>query len=1100
VKRLLPMRPDLKVIITSATIETERFAQHFADADGKPAPIIEVSGRTYPVEVRYRPLVDVAESEDEQDEVRDQITAICDAVDELSAEGPGDILVFLSGEREIRDTADALTRRQLRFTEILPLYARLSTAEQHQVFAPHTGRRIVLATNVAETSLTVPGIKYVIDPGTARISRYSQRLKVQRLPIEEVSQASANQRAGRCGRTSDGICIRLYSQEEFDRRPEFTDPEILRTNLASVILQMIALRLGEMDEFPFIDPPDNRTIRDGYDLLHELSALSDEGKLTGIGRRLARLPVDPRLGRMILEGERNGCLREVLVIAAALSIQDPRERPQDKQQQAAQSHARFADKESDFLSYLNLWDYLHEQQKALSGNQFRRMCKAEYLHYLRVREWQDLFSQLRRAAGEDRGGPSAAPAIRDPEAPELDAQALHTSLLSGLLSHIGLYEQEKREYLGARGAHFAIFPGSVLFRRSPRFVMAAELVETSRLWARTVAKVEPEWVEKLAGHLVRRSYSEPHWSRKAAAVLAYERVMLYGVPLVVQRRVNFGAIDGRLSRELFIRHALVEGDWDTRHEFFARNRELLGEVEELESRARRRDILVDDQTLFDFYDARIPADVVSGRHFDAWWKQERRKQPELLNFDLAMLMNAGAGGISEADFPDFWRSGEHQFPLTYQFEPGTAADGVTVHIPVAALASLSTEGFDWQIPGLREELVTSLLRSLPKVLRRHFVPAPDHAKYALTQMTPYEGTLLESLGRHLHRLAAVEIPYDAWDLSRVPDYLQMTFEVAGEDGAVLASGKDLAAIQERLRPKTREVFHTTVSDVEQSGLTSFPADEIPRSVERKRMGYTVKGFPALHDEGDSVGVRIYESEAEQQKAMWRGTRRLLMLNLPFSPVRYLSSRLGNAAKLALSRAPHGSVAALLDDCVACAVDRVIAENGGPAWNPADFAKLHEKVRADLFDAFEQVVSKVELILTHVYEIERRLRGITNVSYVVAVNDIRRQLAALIRTGFVAETGWWLLPHLQRYLKAIDLRLDKLSGNIQRDRDYTHRIDEIQQEYRDAVAQLPPARKAADAVTQIPWMIEELRVSYFAQTMGTAYPISDVRIYRAIDAL
>jgi ATP-dependent helicase HrpA len=1110
VKRLLPQRPDLKVIITSATIETERFAQHFADADGKPAPIIEVSGRTYPVELRYRPLVEpgrlsaeppgVQTAEDERDEVRDQITAISDAVDELSAEGPGDILVFLSGEREIRDTADALNRRQLRHTEILPLYARLSTAEQHRVFAPHTGRRIVLATNVAETSLTVPGIKYVIDPGTARISRYSQRLKVQRLPIEEISQASANQRAGRCGRTSDGICIRLYSQEDYESRPEFTDPEIQRTNLASVILQMIALRLGEMAEFPFIDPPDQRTIRDGYDLLHELSALDQESRLTTIGRRLARLPADPRLGRMILEGERNGCLREVLVIAAALSIQDPRERPQDKQQQASQSHARFADKESDFLSYLNLWDYLHEQQKALSGNQFRRMCKAEYLHYLRVREWQDLFSQLRRAVSEDRGGPGAAAAIRDPDAQPLDAQALHMSLLSGLLSHVGLYEQEKREYLGARNAHFAIFPGSVLFRRSPRFVMAAELVETSRLWARTVAKVEPEWVEKLAGHLVRRSYSEPHWSRKAGAVLAYERVTLYGIPLVVQRRVNFGAIDGPLSRELFIRHALVEGDWDTRHEFFGRNRALLGEVEELESRARRRDILVDDQTLFDFYDARVPADVVSARHFDSWWKQARRKQPDLLNFDLAMLMNTGAGGISEENFPDYWRSGEHRFPLSYQFEPGTAADGVTVHIPVAALASLSTEGFDWQIPGLREELVTSLLRSLPKVLRRHFVPAPDHAKYALTQMTPYEGTLLESLGRHLHRLAAVEIPYDAWDLTRVPDYLRITFQVHGEDGKVLAEGKDLAAIQEQLRPKTREVFQTTVSDVERSGLREFPAEEIPRSVERKRMGYTVKGYPALHDEGDSVGVRIYESEAEQQRAMWRGIRRLLMLNLPFSPVRYLSSRLGNAAKLALSRAPHGSVAALLDDCVACAVDRVIAEAGGPAWNPADFAKLHLRVRENLFEAFEQVVSKVELILTQAFEIERRLRGISNISYVAALNDIRRQLGGLIHDGFVAETGWWLLPHLQRYLKAIDQRLDKLPANVQRDRDYIHRIEEIQQDYRDAVAQLPPARKAADAVQQIPWMIEELRVSYFAQGMGTAYPVSDVRIYRAIDAL
>jgi ATP-dependent helicase HrpA len=1097
-KQLLPSRPDLKVIITSATIETGRFADHFADADGKPAPIIEVSGRTYPVELRYRPLV-VEGDEQDPDEVRDQVTAISDAVDELTAEGPGDILVFLSGEREIRDTADALTRRQLRFTEIIPLYARLSTAEQHRVFAPHTGRRIVLATNVAETSLTVPGIKYVIDPGTARISRYSQRLKVQRLPIEPVSQASANQRAGRCGRTSDGIAVRLYSEEEFESRPEFTDPEILRTNLASVILQMVALRLGEVEDFPFIDPPDRRNIRDGYDLLHELGALTAEGTLTPVGRRLARIPADPRLGRMILEAERNGCLREVLVISAALSIQDPRERPQDKQQQASQAHARFADKESDFLAYLNLWNYLHEQQQELSGNQFRRLCKAEYLHYLRVREWQDLFGQLRRAVGDNGDQRVAVSAAPDPDK-TVDGDAIHRSLLAGLLSHLGLYEQEKREYAGARGAKFAIFPGSVLFKRSPRFVMAAELVETSRLWARTVAKIEPEWAEKLADHLVKRSYSEPHWSRKAAAVLAYERVTLYGVPLVVQRRVNVGQIDPPLSRELFIRHALVEGDWDTRHEFFAKNRESLGEVEELENRVRRRDILVDDQTLFDFYDARIPAEVVSGRHFDSWWKQTRRKQPDLLTFDPAMLVNAGAGGISEADFPDVWRTGEHEFPLTYQFEPGAAADGVTVHIPLAALAGLTSEGFDWQIPGLREELVTALLRGLPKVLRRHFVPVPDHAKYALTQLTPYDGTLLEALGRHLHRLAAVEIPYDAWDLSRIPDYLRMTFSVEDDSGQVLATGKDLRALQEQLRPKTREVFHEAVSDVEQSGLTAFPATEIPRSVERKRMGYTVKAYPALHDEGDSVGVRLYESEAEQQKAMWRGTRRLLMLNLPFSPVRYLSSRLDNAAKLALSRGPHGSVAALLDDCVACAVDRIIAESGGPAWDPAAFSKVQETVRERLFAAFEEVVSKVELILTASYEIERRLKSVSNIAYVAAVNDIRRQLDGLIRPGFVAETGWWLLPHLQRYLQAIGIRLDKLPGNLQRDRSYTELIHEIQQEYADVVATLPPARRAADAVTQIPWMIEELRVSYFAQGMGTAYPISDVRIYRAIDAL
>jgi ATP-dependent helicase HrpA len=637
-KQLLPRRPDLKLIITSATIETARFAEHFGDSNG-PAPVIEVSGRTYPVEMRYRPLeADTQDGADDSDEPRDQTAAVCDAVDELGRESGGDILVFLSGEREIKDTADALNRRRLLHTEVIPLYARLSTADQHRVFAPHTGRRIVLATNVAETSLTVPGIKYVIDPGTARISRYSHRLKVQRLPIEPVSQASANQRAGRCGRTSDGICIRLYSEADFQARPEFTEPEILRTNLASVILQMSALNLvaepSEVARFGFIDPPDRRQVTDGVALLQELGAL-DGGKLTPSGRRLAQLPIDPRLGRMVLEAERNGCVREVLVIAAALSIQDPRERPAEMQQQAAQQHARFKAEDSDFVAYLNLWNYLQDKQKELSSNQFRKLCKAEFLHYLRVREWQDLFIQLRQAT---RGL-----GVTLSSAPEATTR-IHQSLLAGLLSHVGMYEQEKREYAGARNARFAIFPGSTLFRKGPKWVMAAELVETSRLWARVVAKIEPEWIEPLATHLVRRSYSEPHWEKSQGSVMAYEKVTLYGVPIVARRRITYGRIDPALSRELFIRHALVEGDWQTRHEFFHDNRALLEEVEELEHRVRRRDILVDDETLFAFYDQRLPADVVSGRHFDAWWKKARRATPELLSFEKSMLIAAARAG------------------------------------------------------------------------------------------------------------------------------------------------------------------------------------------------------------------------------------------------------------------------------------------------------------------------------------------------------------------------------------------------------------------------------------------------------------------------
>lgn len=719
--QLLPKRPDLKVVITSATIDPERFSRHFGEA-----PIIEVSGRTYPVEVRYRPLLE----DESEDSDRDQITAICDAVEELQGEGKGDILVFLSGEREIRDTADALTKKNYRFTEVLPLYARLSHAEQHRVFQQHTGRRIVLATNVAETSLTVPGIKYVIDPGFARISRYSHRTKVQRLPIEAVSQASANQRKGRCGRTSDGICIRLYSEDDFLARPEFTDAEILRTNLASVILQMTAAGLGEIEKFPFIDPPDHRNIRDGVQLLQELGALDPDEKdprnrLTQTGRKLAQLPVDPRLARMVLEADKNGCVREVMVIAAALSIQDPRERPAEKQTQADQQHARFRDESSDFLAFLNMWRYIREQQKERGSSAFRRMCKQEYLNFLRIREWQDIYSQLRTVAKQ------MGIQFNEEDAAE---QSVHVSLLAGLLSHIGMKDVKdgaKNEYLGARSAKFAIFPGSALFKKTPRFVMSAELVETSRLWARVNAKIEPEWVEPLAGHLLKRTYSEPHWEKDQAAVMAFEKVTLYGVPIIAQRKVNYGRIDPEASRELFIRNALVEGDWRTHHKFFADNRKLLTEVEELEHRARRRDILVDDETLYDFYDQRVPEHVVSGAHFDSWWKHKRTeegREPELLDFERSMLINERAGDISKADYPDSWHQGRLKFRVTYQFEPGADADGVTVHIPLQVLNQVTDEGFDWQIPGLREEVVTELIRSLPKPIRRNYVPAPNFAQ------------------------------------------------------------------------------------------------------------------------------------------------------------------------------------------------------------------------------------------------------------------------------------------------------------------------------------------------------------------------------------
>ncbi|GAA1848825.1 ATP-dependent RNA helicase HrpA [Asanoa iriomotensis] len=1091
---LLPRRPDLKVIITSATIETERFAQHFRQASGEPAPVVEVSGRTYPVEVRYRPLVLEEAVDDEDDEevagavVRDPIQAIGDAVTELAAEGPGDILVFLSGEREIRDTADALGRLDLPLLEVVPLYARLSAAEQHRVFQPHTGRRVVLATNVAETSLTVPGIKYVVDPGTARISRYSHRLKVQRLPIERVSQASANQRKGRSGRTSPGICIRLYDEQDFLSRAEYTEPEILRTNLASVILQMTAIGLGDIAKFPFIDPPDRRNITDGVALLQELGALDDAKRLTDVGRRLAQLPVDPRLGRMVLEADRNGCLDEVSVVAAALSIQDPRERPVEHRAHADQLHARFADPTSDFVAYLNLWRHLRDRQRELSSSAFRRLCRAEHLNYLRVREWQDIHAQLRQVTKSLSLVASSSP----------DPDRLHQSLLAGLLSQIGLREGEKREYLGARGARFAIFPGSTLTKKPPRYVMSAELVETSRLWARVNARIEPEWVEPLAAHLVKRSYSEPHWEKKQASVVAVERVTLFGVPIVVGRRVQYGRIDPALSRELFIRHALVEGDWTTNHRFFSDNAALLESVAALEDRVRRRDILVDDETLFSFYDARIPADVVSGRHFDTWWKAERRRDPALLTFTREFLVNAGRGDVDPGAYPDVWRSESAPLPLTYEFAPGSTNDGVTVDVPLPMLGQVRPEDFDWQVPGLREDLVIALLRSLPKAIRTNFVPAPDFARAVLARIRPADGvSLVDAVTNELRRMTGVTVPHDAWDYGRVPEHLKLTYRVVDGDREV-ARGKDLPALQAQLKAEVRATVTAAAPGIARTGLTAWDFGPLPRSLEQDRAGFRVTAYPALVDEGATVGVEVFDTAAEQAAAMVAGTRRLLLLTLP-NPATFLQGRLTNQQKLALSRNPHRGVAELLRDCAGAAVDRLVAQAGGPAWDPAAFAALRDQVRADLVDTVVLVVDRVERALAAQHAVEQQISRMTSLDALAARSDVRAQISSLIYAGFVTATGWTHLGDLPRYMAAAERRLDRLGQDPARDRAGQARIAQVQKEYEAMMAALSPSRRRAEAVTEIRWMIEELRVNVFAQALGTPYPVSEQRIYKAMDA-
>ncbi|MBQ1444075.1 MAG: ATP-dependent RNA helicase HrpA [Renibacterium sp.] len=1133
-KQILPKRPDLKIIITSATIDPERFAKHFADARG-PAPVEEVSGRTYPVEIRYRPL-DAPKGEAEPDEAdpdsedRDPLDAVCDAVEELSGEAPGDVLVFFSGEREIRDAAEALRGRfahhpRLREAEILPLFARLSLAEQHAVFSTGSRRRIVLATNVAETSLTVPGIKYVVDTGTARISRYSHRTKVQRLPIERISQASANQRAGRCGRVSDGICIRLYSEADFESRREFTDPEILRTNLAAVILQMTAVGVAkgpkDVADFPFVEPPDSRAIADGVALLRELGALTAEGAISPVGRQLAQLPVDPRLGRMIVEAGRRGCAREVMILAAALTIQDPRERPTEKRQSADEKHKRFADENSDFTGFLNLWRYLQDKQQELSSTAFRRLCKAEFINYLRVREWQDLFAQLRQLA---------KPLQITLAAGQVDPVGLHIpvhqSLLAGMLSHIGLFDERKREYSGARGTRFAIFPGSALFKKSPDWVMSAELVETSRLWARVNARIDPLWAEEIAPGLLKRSYSEPHWSKRSGSVMAFEKVTLFGLPIVAQRRINYGRIDAPLSRELFIRHALVEGDWRTQHKFFHRNQAVLAEVEELETRMRRRDLRVDDEALFEFYDARVGADVVSERHFDKWWKTARQENPALLDFDPGVVM-AEAAELDETAYPKIWQQSGFELPLSYEFQPaspGTAineSDGVTVSVPVLFLNQLDEAPFQWQIPGLRAELVTALIKSLPKAVRKNFVPAPDVARQAAAALAadfdPQHDQLEASLELVLRRLRGHVIPPGSWNWAAVPAHVRMSFQVVDAQGRILDEGKDLAALQESLAGATRRAIAESLGATpkttapkatparaevaaapplvqELNGLRSWSVGTIERSVSRLVNGHAVTGYPALVDQGSAAGLRVFQTEDEALAAHRGGVIRLLALRMP-SPDRYVLDHLSNAEKLTFSQNPHGQVSELIADCTLAAIDKLVPPE--LPFSEPEFETRYEASRADLIDTVFAVVAVVERVLASTRRIEKQLKGSTSLALISALNDIRAQLDGLVYPGFVARTGYAQLSQLPRYLAAIEKRLEKLPSSVQRDGLSMAAVQTLEDEYDDAVAALAAGRAVPPALRRIRWMLEELRVSLFAVELGTAYTVSEKRIRQAL---
>jgi len=1079
-KGLLPRRPDLKLIVTSATIDTARFAAYFNDA-----PVVEVSGRAHPVEIRHRPIDDPDRSES-----RDQTQAICDAVTELGGEGRGDILVFCSGEREIRDTIDALGKLRLPHTETIPLYGRLSSAEQHRVFRGHTGRRIVVATNVAETSLTVPGVRYVVDAGTARISRYSRRTKVQRLPIEPISRASADQRAGRCGRLGPGICIRLYGEDDYLHRPEFTDPEVLRTNLASVILQMAALDLGEVESFPFLDPPDHRAVRDGVALLHELGAIESEHQgtrrwLTDIGRSLARLPLDPRIGRMVLAADANGCLSEVLVIAAALTIPDPRERPAEHEAHADQLHARHRDESSDLLSWLHLWKYIRGERRERSSGRFRRMCRDEYLNYRRLREWQDLHRQLRDIAGEMGLALNRRPA---------DPDQIHRSLLTGLLSHVGRKDPDGYEYRGARGARFSIVPGSTLFKQAPEWVMAADLVETSRMWARGIARVPVPWIEEIGAHLINRTYSDPRWDAERGSAVATETATLYGIPLVADRTVQYGRIDPGAARELFIRHALIAGEWETHHAFAEHNRAAVDEVLELEARERRTDLLADDETLVAFFDGRLPVDITSVRAFDRWWNETRSGDPHLLDLTPEDLIDAGSAAPDPEAFPGVWRHGDLAFSLDYEFDPSSPTDGVTIDVPLADLERTDPAVFEWNIPGRRAELIEAMIRSLPKRLRTRFVPIADTVAAVQESLRPGDEGLMQGLRRELTRIGGVAIPPDAFDPGAIPAHLHPRFRVTGPEGEVLTEGGDLAALKAELAADTRCTIAAGRHPLEEAGLTSWSIGELPQVIEVGEAGHRAMAYPALVDDGDSVSVRLLATPAEQESAMRYGVCRLLLLTLP-SPAGLLRPLVTSDTKRAIRTGPYEATADWADDCLMAATAQIVADSNGPPWNGIGFDRLHLAVRDGLAAAVTRV-GRGSLDLLHTLgKIEWRLGPLTD-RFPDAVDDVVAQVNRLVYPGFLTGVGAGRITDVSRYLQAVVRRLERLPEQPERDTDLMARVHRLEILHDRLVALLP----VSPGLIEVSWMLEELRVSLFAQALGTRGKVSEQRIERALTEL
>ncbi|HEY7883483.1 MAG TPA: ATP-dependent RNA helicase HrpA [Cellvibrionaceae bacterium] len=1081
-KQLLPKRPDLKLIITSATIDVQRFSEHF-----NRAPVIEVSGRTYPVDVWYRPTFD---SEDNSDSVQPILDAIGEIHDhERAGNGPkgGDILVFLSGEREIRETAKRLREADFRHLEVLPFYARLTLAEQNRVFAPHKGRRVVLATNVAETSITVPGIRYVIDTGVARISRYSVRTKVQRLPIEAISQASANQRKGRCGRVSNGICIRLYSEEDFLNRPEFTDAEILRTNLAAVILQMLQLNIGDIHQFPFVDAPDSRLINDGFALLQALHAVNRHNKLTPEGKRLAQLSVDPQLARMLLAADAEGSLTEVLIIVSALAVQDPRERPAEKQQAADQMHRRFFDENSDFIAYVNLWQYFETERQALSQNQWRKRCQKEFLSFMRLREWRDIHHQLKLACKKLKLRFNQQPA---------NYAAIHRALVPGLLGNMGFHD-EGREYMGARNRRFAIFPGSSQHKKRPKWLVAAELIETSQLFAHTVAKVEPEWLLEAAEHLVKRNYFEPHYDPKSGQVKAFEKVTLYGLTLVEKQRIGYSQIDPVVCREVFIRSALVEGRYCKRGQkppaFMRHNQALIDELQALEAKSRRRDILADDEVIFQFYDERVPAEVINRAGFDHWRKQAEQNQPDLLTIPRERLMQHGATAITEVQFPDQLSYKGISWPLSYHFEPGHVADGVSVHVPVSLLHQVPAYRLEWLVPGMLRDKCIDLIKSLPKSLRKHFVPVPDVVDKALADMAPDNIPLTDALAHQLKRQTLVELKESDWQTAGIEDFYRMNVKVVDERGKTLAEGRDLADLRARYRERVQDNIRDAADTITRDNMTDWEAD-LPESVQLTRQGLSIRAYPALRDQSSSVSLQVLDSAAEAHFVSLAGVARLLLLQSK-ETVKYLQKNLFKGRELGLSVVHIGNRDAVADDVMLAAVRQLAMPDGNLPRTREAFDICLQTVKPQLVATAEQLERTLVEALAQVVSIKKQLKGAKNaLTIALAAADINQQLGRLFQENVVFMTPRQWFDEYPRYLQGIGLRLEKAALNPQKDRVLMAELEPHEARLTAHIqAQGVHVLHENPALSQYRWALEEFRVSLFAQTLKTRFPVSAKRL-------